>query len=134
MLCTHVCVCVYCLCVFVYTLFSLNVVLRWCLIFYKISAYWFNNYVTLWSGGGRVAQPRTATPPPPTPGGVLSINGRRDVPPLMVTFSGYFSGTDAYFCGFLLEPVHPLAYICTLRVNNYITSDKFIWQDSALPG
>ena len=54
-----------------------------------------------------------------TPGGALSINVGRDVPALRVTFLGYFSGTDAYFCGFLLGLVHifapflgpmPLAY------------------------
>ena len=55
-------------------------------------------------------------------GGTLSINVGRDLPALRVTFLGYFSGTDAYFCGFLLGPVHifahflgpmPMAYICT---------------------
>ena len=30
--------------------------------------------------------------------------------PLRVTFLGYFLGTDAYFCGFLLGPV----YVCIL--------------------
>ena len=39
----------------------------------------------------------------------LNINVGRDVPTLRVTFSGYFSGTDAYFCGFLLGPVHMFA-------------------------
>ena len=60
-------------------------------------------------------------------GETLSINVGRDEPTFSVTFSGYVSGTDAYFCGFLLGPVHmfasflgpmPLTYICTLRVNN----------------
>ena len=32
------------------------------------------------------------------------------MPTLRVTFSGYFSGTDAYFCGFLLGPVHMFAF------------------------
>ena len=69
---------------------------------------------------------------------LLGINVGRDVPTLRVKFSGYFSGADAYFCGFLLGPVPisvvsfwdrcmclhpflrpmPLTYICTLRVNN----------------
>ena len=31
------------------------------------------------------------------------------MPTLRVTFSGYFFGTDAYFCGFLLGPVHMFA-------------------------
>ena len=42
-------------------------------------------------------------------GGALSINVGRDVPTLRVTFSGYFSGTVTYFCGFLLGPVHMFA-------------------------
>ena len=43
------------------------------------------------------------------PNGALCINVGRDVPTLRVTFPGYFSGTDAYFCGFLLGPVHMFA-------------------------
>ena len=40
----------------------------------------------------------------------LSINVGRDVLTLRVTFSGYFSGTDTYFCGFLLGPMHMFAF------------------------
>ena len=40
------------------------------------------------------------------PVNALSVNVGWDVPMLRVTFSGYFSGSDAYFCGFLLGPVH----------------------------
>ena len=50
------------------------------------------------------------------------------MPTFRVTFSGYFSGIDTYFCGFLLWDrcicLHPfpgptpLTYICTLHVNN----------------
>ena len=41
--------------------------------------------------------------------GELSRNVGRDVPTSSVTFSGYFSGTEAYFCVFLLGPVHMFA-------------------------
>ena len=50
------------------------------------------------------------------------------MPTLRVTFSGYISGTDAYFCGFLLGPVHKFASFSVVSFwDRCISLHPFLW-------